>query len=398
MAAAVAPTDQGPLAGLRIVESTAFIAAPLATMSLAALGAEVIRLDPSEGGLDHQRWPLSQEGASLYWTMLNRGKKSVTLDLRTEEGREAAARLVCEGDGIFVTNLPARGALAPEALLDRRQDVIVVTLDGSPDGATAIDYTVHAACGAAQMAGPAGLDSPVNNAVPFWDVIAGRTLAMGLLAAELERRRTGRGQHVALSLSDIAMETMANVGILPEAELSGEARPRQENWVYGSFGRDFETRCGRRFMLATVTGKQWRALLSATGLGTAMDRIGEAFGAPLDDDAERFRARHAIAALVQDWAGARDLTQIADAFAGTSVCWSPYRDAAQLLAEDARASPRNPMFARQAHPGVPPVLTPRTPLRLSAHPRLAAARAPDLGADTASVLGPLDTAGKEADP
>jgi len=77
----------GPLGGLRIVESTAFIAAPLATMSLAALGAEVIRLDPPEGGLDHGRWPLSERGASLYWTMLNRGKRSVTLDLRHEAGR-----------------------------------------------------------------------------------------------------------------------------------------------------------------------------------------------------------------------------------------------------------------------------------------------------------------------
>src|SRR6056297_2674674 len=86
----------GPLAGLRIVESTAFIAAPLATMSLAALGAEVIRLDPPEGGLDQGRWPLSGDGTSLYWTMLNRGKRSVTLDLRAEEGRAAAARLICE--------------------------------------------------------------------------------------------------------------------------------------------------------------------------------------------------------------------------------------------------------------------------------------------------------------
>lgn len=397
MAAFETTPSAGPLGGLRIVESTAFIAAPLATMSLAALGAEVIRLDPPEGGLDHGRWPLSEAGASLYWAMLNRGKRSVTLDLRNEAGREAAALLICEGGGIFVTNLPAKGALAPEALLARRRDAIVVTLDGSPDGATAIDYTVHAACGAAMMAGPATHDAPINNAVPFWDVITGRTLAMGLLAAELERHRTGRGQHIALSLSDIAMETMANVGILPEAELTGQARHRQDNWVHGSFGRDFEARCGRRFMLATVTGKQWRALLEATGLGPAMERIGEAFGAPLDDDVARYRARHAIAALVQDWAGQRDLADIAGAFAGTAVCWSPYRDTAQMLAEDPRASTANPLFARLRHPGMAPVLTPRSPLRMSAHPGLAAASAPALGADTGAVLAALETTGRDID-
>ncbi len=237
----------GPLTGLRIVESTAFIAAPLATMSLAQLGAEVIRLDPPEGGLDYRRWPLAPSGASLYWTMLNRGKQSVTLDLRTEAGRQQAADLICDSDaggGIFVTNLPTRGVLTPDALLDRRPDAIVVTLDGSPDGQSAIDYTVHAACGAAMMTGPQGHDGPVNNAVPVWDVIAGRTLAMGLLAAERDRRRTGRGQHIALSLSDVAMETMANLGILAETELTGAPRGRQGNWIYGSFGRDFATRCG----------------------------------------------------------------------------------------------------------------------------------------------------------
>lgn len=376
----------GPLAGLRIVESTAFIAAPLATMSLAAMGAEVIRLDPPGGGLDYRRWPLSEQGASLYWAMLNRGKRSVTLDLRGEDGREAAARLICEGGGIFVTNLPARGALAPEALLARRRDAIVITLDGSPDGATAIDYTVHAACGAAMMAGPGSNAAPISNAVPFWDVIAGRTLAMGILAAELDRSRSGQGQHIAMSLSDIAMETMANVGILPEAELTGRSRPRQDNWIYGGFGRDFEAGCGRRFMLAVVTGKQWQALLNATGLGPAMARIGESFGVALDDDAARYRARHAIAALLQDWAGQRDLASVAQAFEGTGVCWSPYRDTAQMLTEDPRASPDNRLFERIAHPGIAPVLTPRSPLRMTSHPDMPALSAPRLGADTAAVL------------
>src|SRR6056297_2988057 len=89
--------EGGPLAGLRIVESTAFVAAPLATMSLVQLGAEVIRLDPPEGGLDQRRRPLAPSGTSLYWSMLNRGKKSVTLDLRTDEGRATAADLICGG-------------------------------------------------------------------------------------------------------------------------------------------------------------------------------------------------------------------------------------------------------------------------------------------------------------
>lgn len=375
---------KGPLTGLRIVESTAFIAAPLATMSLAQLGAEVIRLDPPEGGLDYHRWPLAPSFASLYWTMLNRSKRAATLDLRTIQGRQSAADMICDrdsGGGIFVTNLPTRDVLTPQALLDRRPDAIVVTLDGSPDGASAIDYTVHAACGAAMMTGPADHNGPVNNAVPFWDVIAGRTLAMGILAAELDRLRTGRGQHIALSLSDVAMETMANVGILAETQITGAARPRQGNWIYGSFGRDFATRCGRWFIVVAVTRKQWRALVTATGLGREMAALANAHAADLDDDHARYHLQEQIGAHLQDWATGLDLNQIAAAFADNAVCWSPYRDTAQMLAEDPRASEANPMFARVSHPGVPNLLTPRSPLRLSNHPDLAAAPAPSLAND-----------------
>ncbi len=384
-------TGGGPLAGVRIVESTAFIAAPLATMTMAQMGAEVIRIDPPEGGLDYGRWPLAPSGASLYWTMLNRGKRSVTLDPRTEDGRAAMADLICrksvhEDDGIFVTNLPARGVIAPEALLARRPDCIVVTLDGSPDGTSAIDYTVHAASGAAMMSGPATSDRPTNNAVPYWDIICGRTLSTAVLAALFERSRTGKGQHVALSLSDIAMESMANVGIVAEAELSGAARSRDGNWIFGSFGRDFPTACGRSFMVAAVTRKQWEALITATGLGREIARIETEQGAQLTSDAARYAAREAIGAVLEAWSTARSLAEVGAAFDGTAVCWSPYRDAAQMLAEDWRASPENPQFERRAHPGVAPVLTPRAPFRMSNHPGLRAHSAPVLGADTDEVL------------
>ncbi len=382
----------GPLAGLRIVEISAFVAAPLATMTLAQLGAEVIRIDPPEGGLDYRRWPLAPSGTSLYWSMLNRGKRSVILDPRSAAGREAVADLICaDGDrdgGIFVSNLPLRGALAPEALLARRPDCIVVTLDGSPDGASAIDYTVHAACGAALMTGPAETEAPVNNAVPYWDIICGRTLSTGLLAAVLERARTGRGQHVALSLSDIAMESMANLGILAEAELSGAARPRDGNWVYGAFGRDFCARCGRRFMVAVVTEKQWQALVAATGLAGDVARIETARGRTLETDVARYEARHAIGDALQGWAAEQTLAEVAAAFEGTAVCWSPYRSTAEMLAEDPRAGPGNPIFEAVAHPGIGPVLTPGAPFRMGNHPGLSARTAPALGAETEAVLHP----------
>lgn len=380
----------GPLTGLRIVESTAFIAAPLATMSLGQLGAEIIRLDAPTGGLDYRRWPLAESGASLYWTCLNRGKRSVTLDLRNRQDRERAADLICapgEGNGIFVTNLPLKDVLTFDALRERREDVIVVTLDGSPDGTTAIDYTVNAASGVAMMTGPGGVSGPINNAMPFWDVICGKTLALGLLAAERERRMTGRGQLIALSLSDVAMASVANVGILAEAELTGHSRARDGNWIYGTFGSDFPTADERRIMLVAVTDKQWNALVDAMGLAQPMADLARAFEADLSREEERYRIRAAIAALIASWTERRTLEQIRQTFTGTPVCWSPFNDVTQLLEQDWRASEKNDLFTRIPHPGVGPILTPDTPLRFSGHVRNGARSAPVLGADTASVLG-----------
>jgi 2-methylfumaryl-CoA isomerase len=87
--------SDGILAGLRVVEGSAFVAAPLGGMTLAQLGADVIRFDQIGGGLDYTRWPLAASGQSLFWAGLNKGKRSISLDLRSEQGRELATELIC---------------------------------------------------------------------------------------------------------------------------------------------------------------------------------------------------------------------------------------------------------------------------------------------------------------
>ncbi|MFN3615956.1 MAG: CoA transferase, partial [Rubrimonas sp.] len=94
----------GILGGMRVVESSAFVAAPLAGMTLAQMGADVIRVDLPGGGLDHKRWPVTATGVSLFWAGLNKGKRSVCIDFRKPEGRELVSELICapgDGAGIF---------------------------------------------------------------------------------------------------------------------------------------------------------------------------------------------------------------------------------------------------------------------------------------------------------
>ena len=125
------------LQGLRVVEATAFVAAPLGGMTLAQLGADVIRIDALSGGLDAKRWPVTDDGhgneVSLFWNGLNKHKRSVALDLASPEGRELAMAIATapgDGAGLLVTNLPPRGWLAHEALRARRADLIQLTLSG----------------------------------------------------------------------------------------------------------------------------------------------------------------------------------------------------------------------------------------------------------------------------
>ena len=136
------PVAGAPLRGLQVVEGSAFVAAPLGGMTLAQMGADVIRIDTIGGGLDYRRWPVNQAGNSFFWAGLNKGKRSVVVDMRSPEGREVVQALVAapgEERGVFLSNFPAKGWLGDDVLRARRSDLVYVNIIGNPDGSTAVD-------------------------------------------------------------------------------------------------------------------------------------------------------------------------------------------------------------------------------------------------------------------
>jgi 2-methylfumaryl-CoA isomerase len=382
----------GVLGGLRLVEGSAFVAAPLGGMTLAQLGADVVRFDQIGGGLDYHRWPLAAGGQSLFWAGLNKGKRSIQLDLRSPQGRELATALVTAPGpeaGLFLTNFPARGWLAYDVLGERRSDLIMVALSGNPDGTSEVDYTVNPATGFPWATGPRNLAEPLNSVLPAWDIAMGTLAAVGLLAAERHRRRTGQGQLIKLSLSDVAFAMVGNLGRIAEAQLDGHDQPKDGNYLYGAFGHDFETRDGRRVMVVALTARQWTALRDVTGIGDAAASIEQATGYDLDTESGRFEARDLIAALLRPWFAGRDLAEIRAAFAGTGVSWGPYQTFRQLVTEDPRVSAANPMFEMVEQPGVGTYLMPGTPLDFGALPRRPVRRAPLLGEHTEEILADI---------
>ena len=377
----------GVLGGLRIVELSAFVAVPLAGMTLAQLGADVIRVDPLGGGLDFRRRPITESGASIYWAGLNKGKRSVALDLRQRVARRLVRALITapgEDAGVVITNISPRW-LPYEDLRRDRPDLIMVVLRGNPDGSIAVDYTVNAAAGYPAITGSEG--DPVNHVLPAWDVVAGGNVVTAVLAAERRRSRTGEGSLVELSLADTAFATLGHLGQVGEVVINGEERGRYGNYVYGTFGKDFATSDGGRVMVVALTPRHWSSLLEATATAPAMTALEEELGVDLSGEGARFAARERISAILEGWFASHTTGEVGTVLDRHRICWGPYRTVAELLAADPRVRPEsNPMWADVSQPGIGSYPVPGTPLSFSAVPRTAPRAAPVLGADTEAVL------------
>ena len=379
----------GILSGLRIVESSAFIAAPYAGMTLAQMGAEVIRVDQIGGGLDYRRWPVTKDGTSLYWAGLNKGKKSVCIDFRKPEGRALLAELITasgEDGGIFLTNLPAPPPLDYDTLRSRRADLIMAAISGSRDGATAVDYTVNAAVGFPLVTGPAGHDGPVNHVLPAWDLLAGTNAALAILAAERHRRLSGAGQLLRLALADIAFATVGSLGYIAEVQVNGADRPRLGNDIYGTFGRDFATADGRRVMVTAFTQKQWDAILDTTGTREPIADLEKRAKRDFRKETDRYEASAAIAGIIEPWFRRTPYADVAAALNAKGACWGPYQSFRQMVEQDPRCSTGNPLFAEVDQPGIGRHLMPGSPVDYSAFEREMPRPAPQLGANTEEIL------------
>jgi 2-methylfumaryl-CoA isomerase len=371
-----------PLTGVTVVEISSFVAAPLCGMTLNQLGAQVIRVDPIGGASDTQRWPLTADGTSIYWTGLNKGKRSATIDLRSPDGQELVRRLIVEGDGIVVTNavLPW---LTHELLAAKRPDVVHVQLLGRGDGSTGVDYTVNAGIGYPLVTGPANHAGPINHVLPAWDVCCGLYAALAVVAAVRRRDQTGEGARISLALEDVALATAGNLGLLTEPQAIGTQRERLGNAIYGQYGQDFTSRDGIAFMVVLLTGRHFRDLVDVTGTGAAVVALADALGVDFNVEGDRYRYRDVLSGLFAPWFGDHTAEEIIAALSGTTVLFERYRTFAEVV-EDPKVT-ANPLFSTLHQPGIGDYLAPAMPTAFDGvHP--ASAPAPALGQHTADVL------------
>jgi 2-methylfumaryl-CoA isomerase len=374
------------LAGLTIIEMATFVAGPSAGMTLAQLGADVVRIDPLGGAVDINRWPLASNGRSLYWSALNRGKRSVTIDVRSEPGRDLVRRLIAApgpDTGIFLDNASGQEWLSWPELSRLRPDLIHVHIEGHRDGRPAVDYTVNAEVGVPLITGPADYTPPINHVLPAWDLLCGMSAVAALLAALRRRDRTGAGSRIDIALADIALAGVANLGWLSEAAESDVDRLRQGNNLYGSYGNSFATGDGRHVMVVALTPNQWTSLVAVTGTGETINALEVEHGVDfVRDESARYLHRDAIATAFAPWFAGRDVTAVAAELTGARVLWAPYRTLRE--AADAMAGP----LQRIDQPSIGSVISAESPLRWH-DLTLPNKSAPQLGADTVSTLKAL---------
>lgn len=376
------------LSGLRIVESSAFVAAPLAGLTLAQLGAEVIRFDGLGGGLDYRRWPLSPNGESLFWHGLNRGKKSFEIDFKNPEGQELLIQLITapgENSGIFLTNFPAQGWLSYENLVKHRPDLIMVCLTGNFDGSSEVDYTVNPSFGFPLITGPKNNNEPVNSVMPTWDFILGLHAATAILAAVNKRIRTGEGELINIALSDVALASVGALGRLAQAYL-GETLKADGNYLYGAFGRNFKTRDGQMLMVVGLTPRQWEALVNATSAHEAIKKLERTLNVSFNDEGNRYLFREEIAQIFESWFASLDFLEVERLFDENHVSWSRYLTLPQLLASDERASTINPIFSISDEEGFGEIPNIASPIRRMNSLDVAKSKSTKLGDDNEYIL------------
>ncbi|PRB07771.1 CaiB/BaiF CoA-transferase family protein [Microbacterium sp. MYb62] len=284
----------GVLSGLRIADFSRVLAGPYATMMLADFGADVIKVEPP-GGDETRGWvpPVDGRGESAYFGAVNRNKRSLTLDLHDAAQRQRARALVASADVVvdnFRPGVMARFGLDHETLRQADPRLISCTITGFGEASAlpGYDVLVQAVGGLMSITGHPDAE-PAKVGVALVDVLSGQNAVAGILLALRERDRTGRGQHVQISLLQSLLSALTNqaASVLaggPVPGRLGNAHPSIAPYaVFPAADRDL--------VIAVGNDRQHRALCGVVGIDPEDPRF--------RDNESRVRNRAALTRLLE---------------------------------------------------------------------------------------------------
>jgi len=286
------------LQGIRVVDLSRILSGPFCSMFLADMGAEVIKIEDVEDGDPVRHQGLLRNGYSLYFASFNRNKRSMTLDLRSGEGKEVLRKLIATADVVldnFRPGVMEKIGLSRDALTRIKPDIVVAHITGfGQDGPyrdrPAFDFIAQAMSGFMSVNGAEG-EPPARAAPPLSDLIAGAYAAMGICAALVRRERTGQGEEISTALVD---SMVANLAFLATHTFETGEQPQRtgnDHALVSPYGL-FEASDGQ-VAIAPSNDQVYFKLLDALGLAHLRDHP------EFRTNRDRFERRAAINALVE---------------------------------------------------------------------------------------------------
>jgi crotonobetainyl-CoA:carnitine CoA-transferase CaiB-like acyl-CoA transferase len=383
---AMAETDKRPLAGMRVIEVGQLLAGPFTGTILGYFGAEVIKIEPPDGGDPIRGWREVRNGTSLWWASLARNKKCVTLDLRTPRGRELLAGLAARAD-VFIENFRPgtmeKWGLGPEMLKARNPGLIYARISGygqtGPNAPKAGFASVCEAYGGFRYVNGFPGQPPVRPNLSIGDTLAGIHAALGVLLAYIGRQRDGEGQVVDVAIFEAVFNLLE--AVIPEFDGNGVIRQPSGSTLTGIVpSNTYRCRDGKLIVIGANTNPMFKRLAEAMGQPQmAEDRR-------FADNAGRVRHQAEVDGAIERWTSAHDAEFVLARLDEAGVAAGPINDARDMFA-DPHFHARG-LFQEVSIDGVPlriPAIIPR----LSRTPGATDWPGPALGAHNDAVFREL---------
>ncbi|OGO05042.1 MAG: hypothetical protein A2Y91_04710, partial [Chloroflexi bacterium RBG_13_54_8] len=375
------------LAGVRVLDMSHWFAGPYAATLLAAMGAEVIRIERPTGEEERHFGPFAPNGESMLTKVTLQNRRGITLDFTSGKGREILKQLVKGADVVlhsFVVGSEEAKILSYESLKEINPRIIQAAVSGF--GSTGpyanrpcFDTIAQALSGAMSYTGfPGG--PPIRAGIAWVDFSSGAHLALGIMFALYHRQATGRGQAVEVALMDVAVSCVAGLGVAAEYKIAGFVRGQQGNHSYYCVTDCYQAKDG--WVMIGVTGNPiWKRFARALGREDWKD------DPRLKDDATRFKNREIVGPVVRDWVREKTVNEVVQLLDKARVPCSQIYNIAQMV-EDPHVKARNTLVDIE-YPRVGKIPVPGVAIKMSETPGGIERPAPEAGQHNEEVYGSL---------
>ncbi len=372
-----------PLAGKRVLDFTKVLAGPLCTQYLSDLGAEIIKIEPTEVGDETRRWPPFRQGQGAVFLSVNRNKHSLAVDLKTPEGQAVVRRIARTADiavESFGTGVAERLGIDYAALKTEKPDLVYCSISGfgrtgPRAGSPGYDVILQAFSGVMSLTGEPG-GGPIRSPISPIDQATGMHALSGILAALLHRDQTGEGTYLEVSLFETAvgflgynLQSFWERGVQPEKCGSGH----ESLCPYQAFEAS-----DAPMMIGIANDNLWRRFCRAVGREELID------DPRFRTNPDRVANFHVTVGLVQDLVRARPRDEWLTLLTGIGVPCAPINTLAEML-DDPHTASRG-IVMDYDHPTLGPMQTIAQPIVFNGAARTVRSAPPLHGEQTRQVL------------